>query len=151
MSTATRDRKRQGGGGRRPSADYLELVRAFPLRPIRNAREYDQAAAVLSRLAVHGEGTLTAGEQDYLDTLTLLVETYDDEHFAAETAAMKPVEALRYLMDQSGMTQVELGRLLGNQALASLILNGHRELSKAHIRRLANHFKVEPGLFLDGD
>ena len=42
-----------------------------------------------------------------------------------------------------------MGRLLGNRALASLILNGHRQLSKAHIRKLANHFKISAALFLD--
>ena len=54
---------------------------------------------------------------------------------------------LKYLMQESGMTQADLGRLLGNRALASLILNGHRQLSKSHIRKLADHFKVSPALF----
>jgi antitoxin component HigA of HigAB toxin-antitoxin module len=45
----------------------------------------------------------------------------------------------------------ELGRLLGNRALASLILNGHRQLSKSHIRKLADYFKVSPALFLQTD
>ena len=54
-------------------------------------------------------------------------------------------------MEESGMTQADLGRLLGNRAVASLILNGHRQLSKTHIRKLANHFKVSPALFLPVD
>jgi antitoxin component HigA of HigAB toxin-antitoxin module len=37
---------------------------------------------------------------------------------------------------------------LGNRALASLILRGQRQLSKSHIRKLADHFKVSPALFL---
>ena len=32
--------------------------------------------------------------------------------------------------------------------LASLIVHGKRELSKTHIRRLARHFKLDPGYFL---
>ena len=55
---------------------------------------------------------------------------------------------LEYLMEESGMTQADLGRLLGNRALASLILGRHRELSKTHIRKLADHFKVSAALFL---
>jgi antitoxin component HigA of HigAB toxin-antitoxin module len=53
-------------------------------------------------------------------------------------------------MAESGMRSANLGRLLGNRALASLILNGHRQLGKARIRILSEHFKVEPGLFLLG-
>ena len=62
--------------------------------------------------------------------------------------ALGPVDVLEYLMAQSGMTGADLGRLLGNLALPSLILNGHRSLSKTHIAVLAEHFKVDPGLFL---
>lgn len=129
-------------------ADYIALVREFPLRPIRTRRAYKTATAIADRLAVRVEGTLSQGEQDYLDTLTLLIEAYDDEHFAIETRNLKPLDVLKYLMDQAGMITADLGRLLGNKPLASLILNGHRALSKTHIRILSDYFKVEPGLFL---
>lgn len=46
------------------------------------------------------------------------------------------------------MKSADLGRLLGDRGLASLILNGHRAMSKKHIRILADYFKVEPGLFV---
>ena len=36
----------------------------------------------------------------------------------------------------------------GSSGLASLILQGKRQLSKAHIRKLAEHFRVSPALFL---
>jgi len=54
---------------------------------------------------------------------------------------------LTYLMQESDMTQADLGRLLGDRALASLILNG----SKPHTRKLADHFKVSPALFLHAE
>lgn len=145
MTTRTDPRSKAAG---KPRDDYLELIYRFPLRPIRNEREYGRAAAVLDRLAVRPEGALTAGERDYFETLTLLVADYDERHFQLEAAQRTPLERLKYLMDESGMKTADLGRLLGNRALASLILNGHRQLSKAHIRLLAGHFKVEPGLFL---
>lgn len=132
----------------RPSPAYQALIDLFPLRPLRSEHDYDAAATVLDRLAVRPEGSLDSGEQDYLDTLTMLIEAYDREHFEGDAAAHDPLAMLKYLMEQSGMTQSELGRLLGNRALASLILNGKRQLSKSHIRRLADHFKVSPGVFL---
>ena len=135
----------------RPAPGYLALIDVFPLRPLRSERDYNAAVAVLDKLAVRPEGSLGQGEQDYLDTLTLLVEAYDREHNDLETAHHRDaLSVLKYLMQESGMTQADLGRLLGNRALASLILNGHRHLSKSHIRKLADHFKVSPGLFLDG-
>ena len=89
-------------------------------------------------------------EQDYLDALTLLIQAYDDEHFKLDARELSPVEVLKYLMDEHGMKTADLGRLLNNRGPASLILNGRRELSKAHIRILAGYFKLDPGLFLEG-
>ena len=58
-----------------PAKDtYLELVKRFPLVPIKDDGHYDQAAAVLKKLAIQDEGTLDAGEAAYLDALTLFVE-----------------------------------------------------------------------------
>ena len=147
--TATKARpagKRQANG--RPAAAYLDLINDFPLRPFRSEREYDAALGVLDSLAVRPEGSLDPGEQDYFDTLTMLVEAYDREHFVIEKEQPNPLAMLKYLMQESGLTQAELGRLLGNRSLASQILNGHRQLSKTHIRKLADYFKVSPALFL---
>ena len=132
----------------RPAPAYLALIDHFPLRPFRSERDYDTAARVLDALAVRREGSLDPGEQDYFDTLTLLVEAYDREHHDIGAERRDALTMLKYMMDESGMTQADLGRLLGNRALASLILNGHRQLSKGHIRKLADHFKVSPALFL---
>jgi len=157
-STARRTRKPRPSPHRRGRRlahavhpDYLALVREHPLRPIHDDADYDAAAAMLDRLAVKPEESLTPGERDYLDTLTLLVEAYDAVHYKVPKRAMSGLEALKYVMAESGMTQGQLGELLGNRALASLILNGHRSLSKTHIRMLAEHFRVEPGLFLGED
>jgi len=46
------------------------------------------------------------------------------------------------------MTASDLGRLLGQRQLGATILRGDRKLSKTHIRRLAEHFHVDAGLFL---
>ena len=150
--TATKPRpagKRQANC--RPAPAYLALIDIFPLRPLRSERDYDAAVMVLEPLAVRPEGSLHPGEQDYLDTLTMLVEAYDQEHHAFDTEERDPLALLKYMMAESGMTQADLGRLLGNRSLASLILNGHRRLSKTHIRKLAAHFKVSPALFFQAE
>ncbi len=46
------------------------------------------------------------------------------------------------------MSASDLGRLLGARPLGSAILRRERQLSKANILKLADHFRVDPGLFL---
>jgi HTH-type transcriptional regulator/antitoxin HigA len=132
-----------------PSAAYLALIRKFPLRPLRSDADYEKAASVLDVLAVRPEGSLEPGEIDYLDTLTLLVQAYDSEHHEIMARTADPLATLKYLMEQSGMRTTDLGRLLGSRGLASLILHGRRQLSKTHLRKLAEHFKVSPAVFLE--
>ena len=126
---------------------YLELVHQFPLRPIRTKREYAAAAKVMEKLAVRGEDDLNKDELDYLDVLTDLVEAYDDTHYP-EPDEGTPIDRLKALMQESGTSTADLGRLLGNSGLASQILLGRRQLSKAHIRILSRHFKLDADYFL---
>ncbi len=103
--------------GKRP-AEWTQRTRAlidnFPACvPCVPSVDYDTAAAILDALAVRPEGSLKSGEQDYFDTLTLLVELYDREHFTADTER-DPLSMLKYMMQESGMAQADLGRLLGN-------------------------------------
>lgn len=61
----------------------------------------------------------------------------------------KPVDTLRFLIEQCGMTAADLSRLLGTDpSLGAKILRGERRLTLDHVRILARHFQVEPGLFL---
>ena len=82
----------------------MELIRRFPLRAIRSEAEYDQAAAMIDKLAVVDEGTLTADEQDYLDALTLLISSYDDQHHRVDTSGLSPGQLIKFLMEQHGLS-----------------------------------------------
>jgi len=136
----------------RPITDkYFDLVRRFPLRPIRNERQYDSAIAFLRPLAVRDENSLDAGEAAYLDALTQFVEDYEQTRHRIEVKDLKPLDALKYLKEQNGMKPIDLGKLLGSRSLASPILNGKRRLGKTHVLILSQRFSVEPGLFLEKD
>lgn len=131
------------------SPSYMALIRRFPLHPIRNKADYEAASVVLDRLVLRDEDDLDAGERDYLETLEMLIEAYDDEHFRIGTDNRTPLQRLEYVLEQSGTTPAKLMKILGvSQSLVSLILNGKRELTKAHILKLAAHFKLEPSYFL---
>jgi HTH-type transcriptional regulator/antitoxin HigA len=132
---------------RRPLPDtWEELTAQLPLRPIHDDIEYDNAVGRLDLLAVLEERI--ADQEDYLETLSALVERYDDEHFAIDDSGISPIEVLRYLCDQNGLTASALGELLGNRSLGSKVLREERQLSKEHIRKLSDRFSVSSDLFL---
>lgn len=143
--SVTQPRTRESN--RRDDRRYLELVRQFPLRPLRTKRDYVAATKVLDQLAVRGEDDLDADEWDYLEVLTDLVEDYDNEHFPVPVIG-SPRDRLAALLEEAGMSKADLGRLLGNSGLASQIMLGRRQLSKTHIRILSQHFKLDAGYFL---
>jgi len=128
---------------------YLKLIRQFPLRPLRDGSDYDAAVAVAEKLYVRGEDDLDAGERDYLDALDEFIAAYDRKHFSLGADDRTPLQRLKYILTESGTTPAALRKILNcSQPLVSMILNGDRELSKGNIRALAEHFKVEAGLFL---
>src|SRR5260370_7491388 len=78
-------------------------MRGFPVRALRTEADLDAAVAVLDEL-IDG-AALTAPEQDYLDVLSDLVETYE-----TEMIPMRPVgdaELLRFLIEHKSVTQAE--------------------------------------------
>jgi HTH-type transcriptional regulator/antitoxin HigA len=119
-----------------------------PLRPLRDDAELEAATALAERLAEAEEhGALTPEDADYLEVLLMLIERHEAERFPIRELAT-PRERLAFLVGQAGMNASDLGRLLGNRALGNKLLRGERELSKTHVRKLAGHFKLNPGYFL---
>jgi HTH-type transcriptional regulator / antitoxin HigA len=128
---------------------YLKLLRQLPLRPIRTEREFDLAVNAMNRLAVFDEGSLDVGQQDYFDTLCVLVDAYDKEHHRVDTSGATAQAVLRELMTNRNMTVSNLAAVVGSQPLASMILSGKREISRRVALKLAGYFKLEPGVFLN--
>lgn len=124
---------------------FLELQEnLFILKPIHSKSEYREAMKVASDLASRLD--LNKEQKDYLEVLTSNIKTYEDERFKGEEHT--PLEILKFLVSENGMNGSDLGRVLGIRTLGPAILNGTRSLSKTHIRKLADYFSVEPGLFL---
>ncbi|MBI5722447.1 MAG: transcriptional regulator [Planctomycetes bacterium] len=124
---------------------YAELVGLFMPRPLHDDVDYRNALAMLDVMAGF---EMNADQEDYFDAIATFIEKYEAEHHAIGGRNMSPVELLRSLMDEHGMTESDLGRLLGDRSLGHRILTGERELSKAHIRILAKHFSLNPAVLL---
>lgn len=128
------------------STRYLRLIRAFPLRPLRNDADLEAATAILDQHFIRED--LDPGEADYVQTLAILVDEYDRKHHPVAAPEMAPIERLKSLMRESSMTTADLGRVLGNSGLASQILKGKRGISKAIARTLGERFAIDPGVFI---
>lgn len=130
---------------RRLPRTYAALVAQLPPRPIHDDVDLANATEMIGRLAGF---PLNADQEDYLDALSIFVEAYEAEHFPMDDSHLTPLAVLKTLLAEHDMNASDLGRLLGNRTLGAAILNGRRSLSKAHVKTLAEYFKLEPGLFL---
>jgi HTH-type transcriptional regulator / antitoxin HigA len=123
---------------------YIDLVHAFPLRPIRSEAELDRAIAVIDSLVVRDD--LDPGEDDYLDVLSDLVLKYEAEH--DPIAWVSDDDMVRFLLDSNDMTQAELAqRSRIAESTISEVLAGKRKLSRRHIAAVASVFRVSPSIF----
>jgi HTH-type transcriptional regulator/antitoxin HigA len=124
---------------------YAELVGLFMPRPLHDDVDYRNALAVLDAMAGF---KMNADQQDYFEAIATFIEKYEAKHHAIDEGKMTPIELVRSLMDEHGMNESDLGRLLGDRSLGHRLLSGERELSKAHIRILAEHFSLNPAALL---
>ncbi len=131
-------------GARQASPNYLALVRAFPLRPVRSERELDGAIQMLDRLL--DRPNLGRDERDYLDVLSSLVERFEESRHPVP--ASTDAELLAHLLEARGVTQAEVARDTGiAESTVSAALKGTRALTRQHIARLAAYFRVSPAAF----
>ena len=75
----------------------------------------------------------------FIDTLSLLVEAYDEEHHQMPEAS--PLELLKFLMEQHDLSQGDFPEI-GSQGVVSEILRGKRELNVRQIQALSRRFNL---------
>ena len=126
----------------------LKLARKFPLRPIASEAQYDVAIGIIHQLAMRGEHGLDRGEGRYLDALSSLVESYENRHHPIGPDRLRPHQRLKRLAEESGLSHADVARLLGvSQPFVCSLLLGKRELSLAHLKRLAEYFHISSRYF----
>jgi len=131
----------------KPPADgYFEMIHRFPLRPIRNESECQRATDILDEYFPRED--LDDGTQDYVVVLAGLVADFEDKHHAINTAGITPLKLLKHRMEESQMSTADLGRLIGNSGLASMIVHGKRDISKANAKLLGKRFGLNPRVFI---
>ncbi len=118
-------------------------AKALP-RIIADDAEFDRLCAALE--ALDRKQNATPEEDALAALLGKLIEDYDGRENPLPEAA--PHDMIRFLMEQRGIKQADLVPIFGSRGLASEVVNGKREPSKAHIRKLSEFFHVSPELFL---
>ncbi len=128
---------------------YLDLIRAFPLRPLRSDEELARAIEVLDALSDRADRT--PDETAYMMVLARLVEDLESTVFPAPDVS--DAAMLRHLMeDAQGITQSQLSAATGiDQTTISLVLSGKRELTRKHIEILSHYFHIRPDVFFRPD
>lgn len=101
------------------------------LKPIRSRRDYEAALKEIEALWGAKAGT-RAG--DRLDVLATLIDAYEAEHYPMDPP--DPIEAIKFRMEQQGLTRRDLEELIGTRTRVAEVLNRKRGLSIGMIRRL---------------
>jgi len=107
------------------------------LKPVKNDRELNRA---LKRIDELWGAKPNTPKGDELDILMLIVEKYEDEHYAIP--ASDPVEAIKFLMDQNSMSRKDLEPYIGTSGRVSEVLNRKRSLTLAMIKKLHAGLKI---------
>jgi len=101
------------------------------VKPIRTSRDYESAMKAIERLWGARAGT---PEGDRLDVLATLIEAYEAEQYPMDPP--DPIEAIKFRMEQKGLTRKDLAKILGTRTRVSEVLNRRRNLSIGMIRQL---------------
>ena len=103
------------------------------IRPLRTEADYD---AAIKAIEVYFENEPPSGspEADRFDLRALVIADYEAKHWAVE--APDAPTLLRARMEQKGLRQIDLARVLGSKARASEILNRQRHLTLQQVWKL---------------
>ena len=124
--------------------EYEALLRKVPPKVIRTEKENEAYTEILYELDKRG-AKLTAAEKELAELLTLLIKDFEEKRYRLPKG--KPLDVLRFLMEQHGLLQKDLADVFGTPRIVSEVLNGKRELNKEQIARLSARFHVSPELF----
>jgi HTH-type transcriptional regulator/antitoxin HigA len=133
-------------------ADLAPVWRAFEsrapvrLRTISSQRHYRAMSQFMERLL-----DVVGDDEKHplcglLDVVTALVDDYERRNHQAPDAT--PAEALRLLMEQHALRQVDLAAVFGAQSNVSEVLSGKRSINARQARALAERFGVSPAAFI---
>lgn len=125
-------------------SEYAALLSSALPAVVRSEAENERYIDLLEDLDRKGS-RITTAERRMAELLTLLIEDFEDRHYALKAAG--PVDVLNELMLANHLKQKDLLDIFGTPSIVSEVLSGKRKLTTEHIRRLSRRFHVSPEVF----
>ena len=113
------------------------------IRPIKTEEDYNTS---IHRIEVLWGAKKDTPQGDELDLLVTLVESYEMRHYPI--APPDPVDAIKFRMEQMGMTKADMVQYIGSQSRVSEILNGKRKLTLGMIKSLYKGLRIPADILL---
>lgn len=107
------------------------------IKPIKSEADYQEALRRIDALIDCADGS---AEADELDVLSVLVESYETEHHPI--APPDPIDAIRFRMEQTGMSEREVAVYLGGEQTAEAVLNRREPLTLEMIKHLYQQLHI---------
>ncbi|MGA3105621.1 MAG: hypothetical protein ABSD53_14155 [Terriglobales bacterium] len=126
-------------------SEYAALLSSTLPAVIRSEAENERYIAALEELDRKGN-RMTTAERRMADLLTLLIEDFEEKHYALKASG--PVEVLTELMSDNNLKQKDLVDIFGTPSIVSEVLHGKRQFTTEHIRRLSRRFHVSAEIFI---
>ncbi len=129
---------------------YENIQRAIE---INTDDDYQYALELLEQLMTKAEDREGEPLLHLIDIVADAIEQYEDnlesiKLYNQETDSIDPsISTLRVLIDQYGLTYLDLKDEIGSKSLVSQILSGAKSLTKTHITKLSQRFNISPQLF----
>lgn len=109
------------------------------IKPVKTKKDYEAALQRCYDLMQKNSKPNTP-EADELEILSILIENYEQKHYPVPPP--NPVDAIKYRLQQKGMDEKELNKILGGRSRKSEILSGKRKLSLNMIRELHDKLNI---------
>jgi HTH-type transcriptional regulator/antitoxin HigA len=116
------------------------MLKKYKTMKVKVIKTEDDYKAALERLEEIFQAPENTPEGDEAELLSVLIEKYEDENYPI--SAPDPIEAIKFRMEQTGMSKKELADIIGYRSRVSEILNKKRKLSIDMIRNLHRKLKI---------
>ena len=113
------------------------------IRPIKTENDYNDSIKRIEELWGAKKDT---PQGDELDLLVTLVESYEMKHYPI--APPDPIDAIKFRMEQMGMTKADMAKYLGSQSRVSEVLNRKRKLTLNMVKSLYKGLKIPAEILL---
>jgi HTH-type transcriptional regulator / antitoxin HigA len=116
---------------------------SIELKPIRTETDYESALEIMAEL---WGADSDSPEGDQLDLLATLIDSYEAKNHPMDPP--DPIEAIKFRMEQQGLTRKDLEDIIGTRTRIAEVMNRKRNLSIDMIRRLHDRLGISADILI---